>query len=183
MKEDDSLKSMSKFLSFVLRHEPHAIGLVLDEAGWADVDELVARSRAAGRALDRRLLQQVVDANDKQRFAFSADGRRIRASQGHSIHVELGLVPVPPPPVLYHGTASRFLSAILREGLAKRARHHVHLTEDRTVALSVGERYGKAVLLEVDAARMGADGHVFFRSDNRVWLVDTVPAAYLKVLD
>jgi putative RNA 2'-phosphotransferase len=173
---------MSKFLSFVLRHEPQSIGLALDEAGWASVDDLLVKATAAGKRLDLGLLQRVVDTSDKQRFAFSGDGQRIRANQGHSIDVSLGLAATVPPRVLYHGTASRFLISILANGLDKRQRHHVHLTEDVAVARSVGRRYGEVVLLEVDAARMSSDGHAFYCSDNRVWLTDVVPPDYLRVL-
>jgi putative RNA 2'-phosphotransferase len=181
MNSDKHKQSLSKFLSFVLRHEPQSIGLVLDEAGWADSDELLAKATAAGRPLTRALLHDIVGSSDKQRFSFSADGSRIRANQGHSIDVALGLPPLAPPPVLLHGTATRFLEAILQSGLDKRQRHHVHLTEDAAIARSVGQRYGSVVLLEVDARAMHSDGNLFFRSDNGVWLTDHVPPRYLKV--
>jgi putative RNA 2'-phosphotransferase len=100
---------------------------------------------------------------------------RIRANQGHSIEVDLGLAPVQPPDVLHHGTASRFLPSILAAGLDKRERHHAHLTTSLDIARSVGQ------LLDIDAATMFADGHVFFRSDNGVWLTDSVPPRYLKL--
>jgi putative RNA 2'-phosphotransferase len=179
MKDKTELTSISKFLSLVLRHEPDRIGLTVDPAGWASVDELLRKAGAAGKCITRELLQQVVDTSDKKRFALSEDGIRIRANQGHSIAVELGLVPTAPPDVLYHGTATRFLESILRSGLDKRARHHVHLTADLDVARKVGQRYGTVVLLDVDAKRMRSDGHAFFRSDNGVWLTDAVPARYL----
>jgi putative RNA 2'-phosphotransferase len=179
---DNKVKSISKFLSLVLRHEPQSIGLTLDEAGWADVDELLAKAEAAGKRLDRVLLQHVVDTNDKRRFALSDDGARIRANQGHSIDVALGLPVVTPPDVLYHGTATRFLDSILATGLDRRQRHHVHLTESVTTATVVGQRYGKLVLLAVDARRMCMDGHVFHCSDNGVWLTDAVAPHYLSVM-
>ena len=181
MTTDKQKQSLSKFLSFVLRHEPQSIGLALDGAGWAAVDELLAKATAAGKPLTRALLHDIVESSDKQRFSLSADGSRIRANQGHSIDVALGLPPLAPPPVLLHGTATRFLDAILQRGLDKRERHHVHLTEDAAIARSVGQRYGSVALLEVDASAMHAAGHQFFRSDNGVWLTDHVPARHLKV--
>lgn len=181
MTSENQLRSVSKFLSFVLRHEPQSIGLTLDEAGWATVDHLLDRAQAAGQPVSRALLQRVVDTSDEKRFRFSEDGQRIRANQGHSVTVELGLAPLMPPTVLYHGTASRFLDDILRAGLEKRDRHHVHLTEDPSVTRSVGIRHGRVVLLQVDASRMARDGRLFYRSDNGVWLTDTVPASYLVV--
>lgn len=173
------LKSLSQFLSLILRHEPERIGLTLDDAGWAGIDTLLENATASGRQMTRAQLEAVVETSDKKRFAISEDGLRIRANQGHSIDVDLGLLPVAPPAVLYHGTATRFLASIQAAGLDKRQRHHVHLTSDLAVARSVGQRYGVVVVLTVDAARMHADGHVFFRSENGVWLTDTVPAHYL----
>lgn len=174
--------STSKFLSLVLRHQPGLIGLQLDEAGWTSVDELLDKCAAHGKALSREALEQIVRTCDKQRFAFSDDGTRIRANQGHSVEVDLGLPALHPPAVLLHGTTTRFLPSILKDGLAKRARHHVHLSESSTTATAVGARRGDAVLLKVDAARMHADGHLFYRSANGVWLTDAVPAEYLSPL-
>lgn len=181
MASKTELTSISKFLSLVLRHEPQHIGLALEEAGWASIDELLHKAAAAGRFISRTQLLEVVATSDKQRFALSNDGQRIRANQGHSIEIDLGLKAVAPPDVLYHGTATRFLESILRTGLDKRSRHHVHLTIDLSIARSVGQRYGQVVLLEIDAKRMQAEGHVFFRSDNGVWLTDAVPAHFLQV--
>lgn len=181
MTSQEKLTSISKFLSMVLRHQPQAIGLHLDGAGWASIEELLAKAGAANRPLSRPLLDEVVQTSDKQRFAVSEDGLRIRANQGHSIEVDLDLPAVPPPDKLYHGTASRFLPAILEGGLRKGKRHHVHLTENPTVAAAVGRRYGALVMLEIDARRMAADGILFFRSANNVWLADAVPPQYLSI--
>ncbi|KAB7768799.1 RNA 2'-phosphotransferase [Xanthomonas maliensis] len=170
----------SKFLSYVLRHAPESIGLQLDRDGWADVVALCAGAQAAGKPLDAGLIRAVVTSSDKQRFALSADGLRIRAVQGHSTPtVALQHVAVTPPELLYHGTATRFLPAILREGLRPGQRHHVHLSADPQTALSVGARYGTPVLLQVQAGRMHAQGLPFFQADNGVWLVAAVPATFL----
>ena len=174
---------ISKFLSLVLRHEPERIGLRLDEAGWASVDELLRAAAAAGQSISREVLLDVVATNDKQRFALSPDGTRIRASQGHSIAVELGLTPMTPPPILFHGTASRFLAAILADGLHPAARRYVHLSADEATARRVGQRHGSPVVLRVDAAAMHADGHAFYRSANGVWLTGAVPPRYLLAFE
>lgn len=170
----------SKFLSRVLRHRPALIGLSLDEGGWADVDDLLAGLAAYGRPMTRQQLEELVGSSDKQRFALA--GRRIRASQGHSVPVDLGLAPVPPPPVLFHGTPERFVEPILREGLRKGTRHHVHLSPDVGTATRVGARRGRPRVLQVDAAAMAQRGQVFLRSDNGVWLVDAVPPEFLTLL-
>ena len=182
MKKTTELTTISKFMSLVLRHQPQKIGLQLDPAGWARVDDLLRLSAAAGRPVTHDDLVDVVTTSDKQRFALSEDGLRIRANQGHTIEVDLDLPVLVPPDALFHGTARRFLDAILREGLSRRARHHVHLTANRETAIAVGTRYGAPVLLRIDAARMYADGHVFRCSANGVWLAEGVPAPYLEAM-
>jgi putative RNA 2'-phosphotransferase len=176
----DSIVATSKLLSYVLRHRPDSIGLTLDEHGWAAVDELLACLAAQGKPVERALLDRVVADNDKQRFAFSPDGTRIRASQGHSIAVDLQLQQAEPPAVLYHGTASRFLKSILASGLRAGARHHVHLSADVQTATRVGARHGFPAVLLVDAARMRTDGIAFYLSDNGVWLTADIKPTYLR---
>ncbi len=166
----------------MLRHRPGDVGLTLDDAGWVDVEDLLDALAAHGRAVTRAELEHVVATNDKRRFAFDDTGTRIRASQGHSVAVDLGLAAAEPPPVLFHGTPERSLAAIRAEGLRPGNRHAVHLSPDVATARAVGERRGRPVVLAVDAAAMAADGAVFTRSDNGVWLVDAVPPRYLTVV-
>ena len=156
----DQLK-LSKFLSLVLRHKPEKIGLILDGNGWTDVDELIRLAGLRGNHLTRPLLEQVVASNDKRRFAFSEDGRRIRASQGHSVSIDLALPPSRPPELLYHGTAARFLESIRLEGLFSMRRRHVHLSLDIPTATKVGQRHGQPVVLVVRAQAMSSAGHKF----------------------
>ncbi|MDB5297014.1 MAG: 2-phosphotransferase, Tpt1 / KptA family protein [Phycisphaerales bacterium] len=176
---DKHLKSKSKFLSLVLRHDPAAAGIALDAAGWVAVDALLTGCAAAGTPITRAQFDEIVRTNDKGRLAVSPDGARVRANQGHSVEVELGHVPVDPPAVLYHGTAVGSVPAIRAAGLLRQGRHHVHLADDPVAAAAVGGRHGKPVVLTVDAARMRADGHAFYLTPNGVWLADVVPAAYL----
>ena len=170
------MKKMSKSLSLVLRHEPERAGLSLDEGGWVEVDRLLVAMR-----MTRGELEQIVRESDKQRFAFDATGTRIRANQGHSVPVNLGLERAVPPDVLYHGTPESSIAAILESGLDKRARHAVHLSPDVETATRVGSRRGKAVVLQIDAKAMDGDGHEFTRSENGVWLVEIVPPKYLSL--
>lgn len=181
MTSPDLLVETSKFLSFVMRHRPEAIGLTLDAEGWADVDMLIAAANRNGRPLTRELLLEVVAGNDKKRFTLSSDGCAIRAAQGHSTGgVALTHVEKVPPATLYHGTATRFLDSILKDALKPQARHHVHLSQDADTAANVGLRHGRLVILEVAAGEMHGHGYRFYQADNGVWLADTVPAEFLR---
>jgi putative RNA 2'-phosphotransferase len=171
---------LSKFLSKHLRHAPAAIGLHLEAGGWVAVADLLAACAAHGHRLTRDELEDLVEDNDKQRFAFDETGQRIRAQQGHSVEVDLQLAPATPPAVLYHGTAPAALATIQREGLQKMSRHHVHLTTHEATARRVGQRRGRPVLLAIDAAALHAAGGVFYRSGNGVWLTEAVPPQYLR---
>lgn len=170
----------SKFLSLVLRPEPAAAHVMLDSAGWVEVEALLAGCGKAGRVLSREDLDQVVGTNAKRRFEFSADGLRIRASQGHSVEVDLEYASQEPPELLYHGTATRFLDSIRERGLLKMQRHHVHLAADTQMTLAVGARHGVPVLLTILAVEMHRSGHTFYVSTNGVWLVEHVPPNFIR---
>ena len=177
---DSSLVTVSKFLSLVLRHRPETIGLALDNAGWVAVTDLIDSANAFGRKIDHDLLLRVVHENDKQRFAISADGTRIRTNQGHSVDIELGLAPMTPPTILYHGTVAKFIDSIKMKGLLPGSRQYVHLSADRRTAEIVGKRRGVPVILVVDAVRMASDANYFFLSANGVWLTPNVPVRYIE---
>lgn len=170
----------SKFLSLVLRHQPELIGLRPDAAGWIGRDDLLVALAKHDHAISPADLDEIVATSPKRRFAFSDDGTRIRASQGHSFSVDLGLEPMTPPNVLFHGTVAAVIPAILAEGLQKQQRHHVHLSADVETAKQVGGRRGKPVILEVAALQLHGAGHAFYRSANGVWLTDSVPAEFLR---
>jgi putative RNA 2'-phosphotransferase len=179
-RRDDQIVRASKLLSRILRHDPAMVGLRLDPGGWVAVDDLLAALARHGRPVDRALLEHVVATNDERRFAFDPTGTRMRASQGHSIGVDLGLTPAVPPAELYHGTPDRTAPVIAGEGIRKMGRDHVHLSPDAATATRVGARRGRPYVFVVDAAAMHSDGHVFFLSENGVWLTDQVPSGYLR---
>lgn len=178
----NEIKQISKFLSFVLRHKPEEIGLVLNNEGWANVEELIGKMNQKNTTLTLFDLKEIVALNDKKRFIFSDDFSKIRASQGHSIAIDLKLEAVIPPEILYHGTAEKNRASIFEKGILKQDRNHVHLSADIETAKKVGMRYGKPVVLEVLATQMYQDGHVFFISENNVWLTDYVPTVFMKTL-
>ena len=173
---------ISKFLSLVLRHKPEVIGLKLDENGWAKVADLRRGCADYGKPFTVAELEEVVNTNDKKRFAFNETKTKIRANQGHSLEVEIEFEKRRPPVMLYHGTAEKYLGAIFASGLQKMNRHHVHLSVDRETAHAVGARHGKPVIFQIQTAAMIAEGFEFFVSANGVWLVREVPPKFLEVL-
>ncbi|CAA9196393.1 RNA 2'-phosphotransferase [Flavobacterium collinsii] len=179
---EKTAKSVSKFLSLVLRHSPETIGLRLDENGWTDVEELILKcnNRGSQNQMTAELLDYVVENNDKKRFAFNEDKTKIRASQGHSISVELNLDETEPSEFLYHGTIGKFMESIKREGLQKMSRQHVHLSKDKETAIKVGSRRGVPEILTVRSGAMYRDGFKFYLSENNVWLTAEVPAKYIE---
>ncbi|WP_431877022.1 RNA 2'-phosphotransferase [Amycolatopsis sacchari] len=178
--DNRQLVKLSKRLARHLRHSPETLGITLGPGGWVEVKALLAALRRDGVGVTRADLEEVVAGNDKQRFAFDGSGERIRANQGHSVEIDLGLPAATPPDVLFHGTVERFLSAIFREGLRPMNRHDVHLSPDRETAVRVGSRRGKPVVLEVEARAMSREGHEFRVSANGVWLTAAVPPEFLR---
>lgn len=177
--QDGDLTRTSRYLSLLLRHKPEAAGIQLDPQGWAEVSELIAGVNKT-RFLNRQMLEYIVQTDEKQRYAFSEDGSKIRANQGHSVQVDVGLTPQEPPEYLWHGTAEKSVSSIQTWGLKPQSRLYVHLSRDYDTAVKVGSRHGKPVICRVRAQQMHRDGYVFYLSANRVWLTQWVPAGYLE---
>ena len=179
--EDARLVKVSKYLSKHLRHDPEGLGLTLAPGGWVGVADLLAACARRRFSLSRAELEEVVARNSKQRFSFDPGGTMIRANQGHSVAVDLQLSPAVPPTVLYHGTGHQTAAIVERAGLDRMRRHHVHLSADLETARAVGARHGRPVVFEVDALGMAAAGHLFYRSENGVWLTDAVPPEFLRL--
>ncbi len=167
--------STGKFIALILRHNPSVVGMCVDGNGWADVDELIKKLK-----ITKAFLEEIVRLDNKGRFSFNDDRTLIRANQGHSIPVDVGLEEALPPDILYHGTGEKFVSSIEREGLIPKSRLYVHLSTSYDTALSVGSRHGRAVVFIVDSARMRADGIPFFISKNGVWLTKRVDVKYIQ---
>ncbi len=174
-----SLKDISKYMSLILRHKPEAIGISLDEHGWANVDELIA-GIARNNKFDMDILEEIVRTDEKQRYSFNEDKTLIRANQGHSIPVDVELEEKEPPEILWHGTGEKYVMSIDEHGLISKNRLYVHLSKDEKTAVKVGSRHGKPVLYHVFARQMYEDGYKFFLSANGVWLTKEVPVKYLE---
>jgi putative RNA 2'-phosphotransferase len=180
-KKSNEQVKISKFMSLVLRHSPETIHLNMDKNGWVSIQELIDNTnKYKNMHLTLDLVKIVVKTNDKQRFIISDDGKRIRANQGHSINVDLQLECKMPPDILYHGTATRFLDSKMRDGLKPMKRQYVHLSRTEEIALTVGKRHGKPIVLYIDTKRMYEEGYKFYLSENKVWLIEEVPVKYIK---
>lgn len=176
----DNTTKISKILSLLLRHKPEKADISLDQNGWVDVDVLIQKFSEKFFPIDFEKLQLVVKNDNKQRYSFNGDKTKIRANQGHSIPVDLNLVPSMPPELLYHGTVERFIQSIRSNGLCKGNRQYVHLSIDQETAKNVGNRRGKAIILEIQAEKMASEGFLFYLSENKVWLTDIVPAEFIN---
>ena len=176
------LIKLSKFISLILRHKPEIINLKLDSKGYVDTDLLINNiNENSNYEIDFEILKQIVDTDDKQRYSFNEDYTKIRANQGHSINVDVGLEVKQPPDILYHGTSSNYIYSIIKNGINSKSRMYVHLSKDIKTAINVGKRHGNPVVLEINAKRMYKDGIKFYLSKNNVWLTKYVPSKYIKI--
>jgi len=171
----NSIVKVSKRLSYLLRHNPQALKLDMDTNGWVPVSQLISSGEFTMDSIEK-----AVKENNKKRFEFSSDKKKIRARQGHSIEIDLGYKPVKPLDLLYHGTATKSLKFIWKDGLKKMNRHAVHLSKDIITAENVGKRHGKVIVLMIDAKKMHENGHEFFLTENGVWFTDNVPFEYIR---
>jgi putative RNA 2'-phosphotransferase len=178
-KEKDSDIKLGRFISLILRHHPEAIGIKLDEHGWADVDELIIGINKSRNKIDMETLERIVRENKKKRYSFNENHTKIRANQGHSVKVDVELKEAVPTDILYHGTAARFLNSIKENGIIKQTRQQVHLSADKETAVSVGKRHGKPIVLSIDTIKMREDGYKFYISENGVWLCNDIPWKYI----
>ena len=171
--------SIGKFICLILRHKPNSIGISLDENGWANTQEQLNGVNTAGNKIRMEQLIHIVDTDNKHRFSFNSDKSKIRANQGHSIPVNLGLLELVPPTILYHGTSEKFIESIKQNGIQKRSRQYVHLSSNIETAVAVGKRHGNPIVLKINTEQMFLDGYKFYLSENGVWLTDNVPYQYV----
>jgi len=176
------MSQISKLMSLILRHDPTKAGLTLEEGGWVLIDDLLVGLGRLGHPVSREKLRDIVNTSEKKRFTLSSDGVRIRAAQGHSAFVDLGLQPREPPAILFHGTAARVVEIILAEGLKPMSRNHVHLSLDQDTARAVGMRHGRPVILEISSGSMYSEGKNFYLADNGIWLTERVEPRFLRLL-
>lgn len=169
--EHENLVTKGKRLSYLLRHDKE---YSFDKHGWRDVSDLIKNHHYSMQELE-----EIVETNDKKRYEFSDDKKKIRARQGHSINVDVELEEKTPPDILYHGTATKFLESIYKNGINSGNRLFVHLSNDKETAVKVGSRHGNPYVLKIDANKMFNDGNKFYLSNNDVWLTKFVDKKYI----
>jgi putative RNA 2'-phosphotransferase len=175
-------ESISKLFSLVLRHQPEALNLDMDNHGWVSVDQLITNLKTMKNIeIDLNKIIQIVETNNKKRFILDETQTHIRANQGHSINVDVELQKQNPPDTLFHGTATRFIESIMEKGLLPMNRQYVHLSKNVEIATDVGKRHGKPIVLIIDSKEMAKNGFDFFLSENGVWLVSSVPSKYISL--
>jgi len=179
------LIKISKFLSLILRHKPEIINLKLDKNGWANIDELIEKTnnKETNIVLNYDLLEKIVSINDKKRFKIDPEGKRIRANQGHSLNVDIELKEIKPPDILFHGTAIKFIENIKKKGINRGNRLYVHLSPNKEIAMAVGKRHGKPIVLDINSKKMFQDGYKFYLSENLIWLTKKILPIYIYSLD
>ncbi|MCM1505993.1 MAG: RNA 2'-phosphotransferase [Ruminococcus flavefaciens] len=178
----ENLTKISRFLSLILRHKPEVIGIELDKKGWADVSELITGVNKTGEYfLDMKTLERIVSTDEKKRYSFTPDKKKIRANQGHSVKVDVELKECQPPELLWHGTGEKYVDSINSEGLKPKGRLYVHLSADVETALKVGGRHGKPVVYKIMSGEMYRQGYVFYLSENGVWLADFIPTDFMEI--
>ena len=170
MKENDLIKK-GKHLAFLLRHDTE---YQFDKHGWREVSDLIKN-----QGYTMKEIEEIVETNNKKRYEFSDDKKKIRARQGHSIPVDVELKEATPPDVLYHGTAKNFVGSIWKNGIKKMSRLYVHLSGDEETARKVGKRHGYPVVIFINTKQMREDGIKFYLSNNNVWLTEFVDKKYL----
>lgn len=180
MNNKEKYERLSVFISLILRHKPEVIGLTLDNQGYLEIDKLIEGINKSGRYINEQILTDIVNSDNKQRYSYNEDKTKIRANQGHSIPVDLGLQVHHPPEYLYHGTSEKCIERIMKEGLNKQSRSHVHLSDNIDTARDVGGRRGKPVILLINSEKMYKDGYEFYLSENGVWLTEEVPVKYIQ---
>lgn len=174
-----SYTNLSKYISLILRHKPEEIGITLDNHGWANVDQLI-KGINKNYYIDLQILEEIVETDNKQRYSFNSDKTKIRANQGHSVNVDVELEEVEPPALLYHGTSSKNIDSINKQGIKAQSRLYVHLSADEKTAFNVGRRHGSPAVIVIRSKMMYKNGIKFFKSANGVYLTKYVSPKYFE---
>jgi putative RNA 2'-phosphotransferase len=171
---------LSKFMSYILRHNALDYGLTLDSDGFVSLEELVNAIQQENQWEDvsQEIIEQVVHECEKQRYEII--DTNIRARYGHS-KSHVSYIPTVPPNSLYHGTNTKAISAIMHSGLKPMNRQYVHLSETTKFATIAGKRRGDLILVLVDAKSAHESGINFYPAGGEVWLSDEIPPQFIRI--
>lgn len=175
------VEKLSKFISYILRHNPKEENLDFDEFGWLNLNQFFETLNNHNFSINLSELIELNESFDKIRWEIDLKNEKIKASHGHSFPVILTKSLEIPPKILYHGTSSKSLENIMNNGILSMRREYVHLSETLNVAIDVGKRYGTEIILEIDTEKMLIDGIEFFKTQNNIWLTKFVDKKYLML--
>ncbi len=180
IKVSTNQQKISKLISYWLRHKPQDGNIQLDKFGWAKIDDILIALKSNNFDFTLSQLIELNKSFDKIRWEIDLKNLKIKATHGHSVTIEQELNPEIPNEILYHGTASKNLSGIIKKGLISGQRQYVHLSESKEMALEVGKRHGKPFLIEINTKELIENGWEFFKTQQNVWLTSNIPAKYLE---
>lgn len=174
-------RRLSKYLSYILRHDPQEADLSIDKYGFADLNRVVeALNETKHYWAGKEDIEYLIENSDKTRFEIK--GYKIRALYGHSIDVEIEEeLHQPPPKKLYHGTSPDSAEAISEEGIKSQNRQFVHLSKTKEEAYRVGKRHHlEPVIFQIDAEKAWKEGITFYERGD-LYLVEYMPSTYLDI--
>ena len=183
-------ETLGRRLARVCRHDPDRYGLEMDINGWVDIREFVEalrdkEQRRFGRWLRQHHIKAVVECDGKGRY--EVRGNTVRATYGHTVEIELDLPTDNIPNALYFPCGNDELEVLMDIGLLPGDRSHVHLSQTIDKAVEAGRLGGKKlkrpIILEIDTARMIADGDSVWRAGTTVYLAEKVAPQYLDRIE
>ena len=185
-RREHKLRTLSRFLSMLLRHRPARFPVTLDGQGFTQLADVMRILKALPnfRWATREDIDAVIALPGRARFEVVRDerGARIRALYGHTA-LRPEYEPVAPPDVLYVAVAPESLAEVDRQGLAPTELSYIHLAITPAEARrSVLRLTATPVVLRVDAGVAHAEGRVFYSPTEGVYLVESLPAKYVTRL-
>ena len=158
------------------------------EGGYFSVEEILNTTRFKQMSVTREEVEDIVLANDKQRFGLkNVNGNlQICAHQGHTVEVigqELERIKSAAEcENIVHGTYEKAWRLIKTQGLSRMKRTHIHFTQSLPSKQTVvsGMRTNCEIVIYVNMQKAINDGYKFYRSKNNVILCPGDKNGYLS---
>ncbi|NPA75974.1 MAG: RNA 2'-phosphotransferase [Euryarchaeota archaeon] len=188
MLNDWELVALSRMLAGILRHFPEKFGVRLDDHGWANLYDIVKGIKRRHRRfgwLKIKHIEAIVLTDDKGRYQLDLENRRIRATYGHSIKVDLSDLPTEGiPETLYYPTTEEELEFIQEMGLKPGDRKWVHLSKNYEDAYIAGRhRVDDPIVLEIDAHAAVEAGYPIYVASPKVFISNEIPPEFITVAE